>query len=112
MTRAWLRLPLVLALTLSACGGDDDAPAIDGSPGAVDAPVGPTPDADPTAPDADPTAPDAMPGTTMRLITAPYSIPAGMEFYRCTRITAPADMNVTLIAPTADVGTHHTILAI
>ncbi len=105
MTFAWLRLPLTLALACTtACGGDDSTPPADSGPG--------TPDAPAAAADADPTAPDAMPGTTMRLITAPYTIAAGDEFYQCTRITATEDMNVTLIAPTAGVGTHHTILAI
>jgi hypothetical protein len=93
--------PLLLGLATLAfgCGGTGGEPLIDANANA--------PDADPNAPDAAP----PPPGFEL-LLARDWTIPAGSEIYRCTRLTVPRDMYVTGFHSLSPQGTHHTVLSV
>ncbi|MCC6999778.1 MAG: hypothetical protein IT370_34565 [Deltaproteobacteria bacterium] len=56
---------------------------------------------------------DAPPGTALRrLIVSDYSIPAGMEFYQCQRVTVTEALDILTIKPVSPTGVHHEVFAI
>lgn len=93
------KLGCVILLVLGACGGGgsgDDTPGVD-APATVDAPIG-TPDADQT-------------GWSM-LIHRTWTLPAGTELYKCTRIRVEQDTYVQGFRSQAPTGSHHAVLTI
>jgi hypothetical protein len=88
---------LVFALA-AACGSSD-------SPGGGA-------DADPSAPDANPNAPDAGSDDWATLITGNWTMSAGTEGYRCTRLTVTEDLYITGFRAINPNGTHHTVLTV
>src|SRR5690349_14889358 len=86
-----------LSVGLAACGSSSSK---------VDAAGGGGPDA-PNGIDAAPTS-DA--GPVNHFITSHYTIPAGMEFYQCQRLTVDHDVYIHKITPVSGAGTHHEVL--
>lgn len=106
MNRASVLLAFLLVAAVG-CGGDDN------NGGGADASVGNLADADPLAPDADPTQPDAIPSSSFTtLVSRSFTIPAGQEFYRCTRLTVTEDTYIAGFRAMSPLGTHHTVLSI
>jgi len=48
----------------------------------------------------------------VRLLSAPFSIPAGQEFYQCTRVNATEQLDVLKIIPVSPNGVHHEVFAV
>ncbi len=89
-----------LLLVAAACGGGEPG---DGNPDA--APPG-TPDAASDNPDA------GIPAGFTTLISRSWTIPAGQEIYRCTRVTVQEDMYINTFRSLSPIGTHHTVLSL
>lgn len=89
---------------LVGCGGGggsgDDDTTVDGSVSTTDG-GGNQPDAYVMPPNS----------KMVRLIEAQYSIPAGQEFYQCTRVDATEQLDILKLIPVAPNGTHHTVFA-
>jgi len=109
MTRSWAGFVVVsvFVVAAAACGGgsgdDDDNAAADGGAGGGD---GGAADAASGTPDG------AGPSGFQEIIAREWSLPAGTELYRCTRVTLTEDMYVAAFRAIAPLGTHHTVLSV
>lgn len=90
----------IVSIGLSGCDKTSEGERADASP-------------DPDVPDATPDTPDgsSADGFTT-VISRPWSIPAGSEIYRCTRVTLQEDMYISALRALAPLGTHHTVLSV
>lgn len=101
----------VVALAVGCGDGGDGASIDSGSTGADGALNGA--DGAVNGIDANQSAPDAnVPTGFTALIQRSWTVPAGSEVYRCTRVTVQQDMYITTFRALSPLGTHHTVLSI
>jgi len=95
------------------CGDDGGGTATDSGPGTVDAADNDVDGAIGGGIDATVGANDAsIPSGFTSLIQRAWTVPAGTEIYRCTRVTVQQDVYISTFRALSPVGTHHTVLSV
>jgi len=98
-TRLVYCVPALLVCLGLGCGTDsqpnDHDGGSDAAPGSADAATS-----------------DGAPAGFTELVSAPFTVPPGMEIYRCARLTVTEDIYVSEFMALAPEGTHHTVVTL